>query len=187
MKWKKSGDLGRYLIDDPIRPKFETLRANKQEGVVVWYHLAKNSTNIDPGRFRKESTNQWALDSTVYRNGRDLASPTSTEIATILGLRKGLTFQMDSIGLPLPWMTKEDRLKTDCRQWEVPLPSLVGCSEAERTRDTVAGKQLTVRVVTLNYVSCSITSLNTIVLIPSLYLVRYGRPHTTMWDLLLED
>lgn len=167
-RWSKKGDLGRFHIESKDRPRFETIRANKKEGVVVWYNLEAKPQAISPAVFRAECTNEWGLGPPV--------GDTADERIAILSLRPGQCYSMP-YGAPKPWKSPEDVRGI--------LHGKYVESEAEKTRSLVVGKVLVVRMVRRNYVSCSVG--DRLAIIPSLYLVRHGSMQTSAWNMILED
>jgi hypothetical protein len=175
--WRKSGDLGRYRIESDCRPRFETIRANKEEGVVVWYHMAQGPQSIDPDQFRKECVNTWSAARTVGQPVELLRDS--------LNIKRGMTFTMASDLDTLPWPGTRPRWKYNEKgDWA---PVETPPNDAERTRDFLRGRILQVRLVRREYVSCDVLDEGTIVIIPALYLARYGAATKDLWDHLLED
>jgi len=66
MKWRK-GDLGRFESEDRNLPRFEVIRAVKDEHVEVWYGGTDKTTLVPWSIFFKECTNlwNWKLDVTI--------------------------------------------------------------------------------------------------------------------------
>jgi hypothetical protein len=171
-------------MESDSRPRFEALRASKEEGVVVWYHMALKPQSIDPAGFRKECINYWKIKYPLDFHGSE-ERPSLEESKTVLGVAPGQTYTM-ATNLPLPWADparktgEYDVIKGQWVNFENLPPT-----DGERTRDFLRGKVLTVRLVKSNFVSCNVA--DTIVLIPTLYLVRHGVPTKGIWDFILED
>lgn len=60
-KWK-IGDLGRFLIEDPKRPRFEVLGAKPEKGVAVWYGGNPKPVWIPEDVFRSKCVSFWNIE-----------------------------------------------------------------------------------------------------------------------------
>jgi len=123
----------------------------------VWYHMAARPQSIKIAQFKIECTRDWSMS----QRAPDLA-----ETKKMLRVKQGDHFSLPKVGLELPWGGRYD--------------NTVASTNAITTRDYIGGKDLKVRRVRLDFVSCDVG--DTIVLLPTLYLLRNGTEYMNLWD-----
>jgi hypothetical protein len=58
----KVGDLGRFSVEDPRRPRFEVLGSKPGRGVAVWYGGNPKPVFIPDDTFKAKCLNTWAIE-----------------------------------------------------------------------------------------------------------------------------
>lgn len=58
----KTGDLGRFTVEDPKRPRFEVLGSKPDRGIAVWYGGSSKPMFIPDETFRSRCTNTWTIE-----------------------------------------------------------------------------------------------------------------------------
>lgn len=177
-KWKV-GDLGRFRMEDPKRPRFEVIGATKdKESIKVWYGGTKDLQAIPLATFRQDCTNLWELPDTL------LARP--------LWLKEGGTFEF-----PRDFAFQEPAVRSPSPRREpftqVPL---VGFERIRGTRVEppsldvimvrVGGQQLAIRSLRRDYASV-LTKEGVLVLVPVDFIAKHGMQRITRWQRLMSD
>jgi len=61
MNWKV-GDLGRFVVEDPKRPRFEVLGSKPERGIAVWYGGSARPVWVPEDTFKAKCVNHWNMD-----------------------------------------------------------------------------------------------------------------------------
>lgn len=157
MKWKV-GDFGRFLMEDPKRPRFEVIRGVRGRGVEVWYGGSRQTTIIPPDVFRSDCTKVWAW--------RSVDSPN--------WIRPGVSLLIHSKGaisqanILIQWTGGRKHRSED------------GHVETK-------GQTFLVRQIHHDYVSCLATPSGVLALIAVEDVVRFGFQQVSAWDRISQE
>jgi hypothetical protein len=159
MKWR-AGDLGRFYTESPKKPRFEVLRGIKGEGVEVWYGGSPKPTLIPLDTFRSDCIRAWQWEA---------VDPPGW-------LRPGVVMLLDNRTKPL-YQAEVAR-----KRW--------GSGTIERTSHLsveTKGQTFLVRSIRHDHVSCLVTPLGVLALIPIKTITVHGFRSMTAWDKISQE
>jgi len=153
ISWKV-GDLGRFSVEDPKRPRFEVLGSKPGHGVAIWYGGSFKPVFVPVETFYSRCVKHWSID---------VVPPRQPWIA------KGASFKI------------EDPRAAQLTQAEIAYGH--GYSR-QIHKVNVRGHDLRIRHIQLDYASCDDEHEKALVMVPLKIIVNFGIRVLTIYERL---